>query len=154
MDFEPKTKAQIQEEMLFPAGVYDFTVEEAEDTKSKAKGNDMIKAKLRVFGPDDREQILTDYLMAKPAMCLMKLVDFCESVGLASRYNAGSIDASTIEGRSGKVELKINLNEGTSFAPKNEVAQYVPGTPASRVAAPAAKGKPHVADKEDEDVPF
>lgn len=154
MKFNPQSKEDIQKELLFPAGLYDFTVEDAEDTKSK-KGNDMIAIKLRVFGPDDREQIISDWLLHQPAMCKIKFVDFCASVGLADRYNSGEINAHMVDGKSGKVELRVNLNEGTDFAPKNEVGQYVSKAGAKHAdAAPARKAKPAIAKEEDDSIPF
>jgi hypothetical protein len=150
MRFEPKTEDQLKAETLLPDGDYDFEVMDAQDTTSK-KGNDMIAVKLRVF-TNNGERHIYDYLM--PSMGF-KLRHFCESTGLLSKYDAGTLEAAHCIRREGIASIEQEAGNN-GYGPKNKVVDYVvkqkdikrPTEPAVRQAPPPP------ADVADVDVPF
>lgn len=120
MNFSAKTEKQLQSELLIPAGVYPFTVTTAENKKSKA-GNDMIELELRVFMPDGRERGLRDWLMEKMAF---KLFHFCAYTGLATKYEAGTLEAGDCVGRSGFAKIIVQADKQGQYPDRNSVADY------------------------------
>ena len=157
MRFEPKSEDQLKAETMLPDGDYDFQVMEAQDAVSK-QGNDMIKVKLRVF-TSNGERHLYDYLM--PSMGF-KLRHFCESTGLLSRYDAGTLEAGHCLRREGIASIEQEAGKN-GYPPKNRVADYVvkqkdikraPAMPAP-VAAPVAPATPASSNlPAEDDVPF
>lgn len=153
MQFTPKTKSELVAKNLLPKGWYDFEVMAATDKVSKA-GNEMIEAKLRVFDPSGGEKHIFDYLMeAVPE----KLFDFCEAVGLAEKYHAGTLTAADCVHRAAKVKIAID-DKNEDFPPKNVARGYAaPSELIPSSAAPpsptAAKAAPPAAP-DDDDIPF
>lgn len=150
MNFQPKTEADLANELVLPAGTYDFEVVDAEEKTSKA-GNEMIVVTLRVFDDDGGARFVTDYLMEKMAF---KLRHFCATTGLMDAYNRGALSASMCEQRGGKVVIQVEPEkkspDGTkTFPAKNSVKDYS-GEGARRRLPPAAPA----ADLEDDDIPF
>ena len=141
MQFQPKTDEQLADEAMLPEGVYDFTIDKATDTTSKKTGDPMIAVEMTLFS-DKGDRRIKDWLMEKMAW---KLKHFAFSVGLGKEYEAGTLDATALVGRSGKVTLKKGKPQG-DFAPRNEVRDYVVPSeaeasttkPANRVPAPTA----------------
>ncbi len=119
MQFKPKTEKELTEEMLLEPGEYDFEVVNAWDKRSKA-GNQMIELKLCVFVGEGRRMV-SDYLLESMGF---KLRHFFECIGRMQDYLNGNIDASTLQGASGKVELKVEPANG-AFSAKMAVADYV-----------------------------
>lgn len=146
MKTNPKSEAALREEMLLPAGDYDFEVLDAVDKLSQ-KGNEMIAVKLAVFRPNGSRQYVNDWLMEKMAF---KLRHFCYSVGLGEKYEAGDLDAESCKGRTGRVTLKIEEQEG--FGSRNAVKDYAP-VQVDAKPAPAATPKLPVG-VDDGSVPF
>lgn len=142
MKFEPKTKAELAVKNLLPKGWYDFEVMDAQDKVSRA-GNEMIAVKLRVFDPNGGEKHVYDYLMeAVPE----KLFDFCESVGLIDKYQAGTLTAEDCVNRAAKVKIAID-DKNENYDPKNVAKAYA--------AVDAIKPAPAAAPEPDEDeIPF
>lgn len=119
MQFTPKTEAEIQEEGLLPAGTYDFQVTEAEDTISK-KGSEMIALKLKVFDSNGGHRIIRDWLLEAMAF---KLRHFCEATGLLKQYESGNLDALSMDGATGKVEIIVK--DDPTYGKQNSVKDYV-----------------------------
>ena len=128
MNFESKSRDELAKANLLPAGTYDFEVMSAAETTSKA-GNPMIKLKLRVF-VDSGEIHLYDYLVSTMEF---KLANFCDAVGKSDDYDAGKIDADTLEGLTGKCKIAIEDAQKdpdtgeVKWPAKNVVKTYVPG---------------------------
>ncbi len=138
MNFTPKTVEEIETEKrefatqsLLPKGWYDFEVMEAEDTKSKKSGKDMIKLKLRVFNPNGGEKHVYDYLIETAPT---HLFDFCESVGLENDYHAGTLTAQDCIGKSAKVKIAID-DKDENYEPKNVAKNY--GSAQAQTEGPA-----------------
>lgn len=145
MTFEPKTEQQVQESALAPEGEYDFDILNAEDTISKT-GNPMIKVNIGLYINGTVKNRVFDYLL--PAM-EAKLRHFCDTVGLLSQYEAGTLEAADCIGRSGKVKIVIDPAKGT-YSAKNAVKDYV-----CRAAKPLANQNPQSPDPVDEgEIPF
>lgn len=117
MRFTPKTNEELQREALLEPGYYDFEVVSAEDAVSKS-GSEMIALKLRIFS-DRGERSVRDWLL--PNMSY-KLRHFAETTGLLPAYEAGTFNAEDCKGRTGRVLLKIETQEG--YQPKNSVRDY------------------------------
>jgi len=165
MRFSPLSEDELARASLLEPGVYPFEVISASEELSKA-GNEMIRVKLNVFGPDGQNVHVFDYLMEK---LQYKLRHFCEATGLLQKYEAGTLSEVDCEGKTGFVKIKIDPANG-SYSAKNSVQDYVkPGdAPAAPDAAPAAPEVPrkltpeefnakHGVDagaKFDDDIPF
>lgn len=121
MQFKPKTEKEIEEEMVFPAGEYDFDVLMAEDTTS-SKGNDMVKVKLRIY-VGSQVHYINDYLL--PAMSA-KLRHFCDTTGLLSKYETGRLEAADCSGRAGRVKIAVESAKAP-YPAKNVVKDYIKG---------------------------
>lgn len=124
MRFTPKTEAQIQAEAndrnLWPRGVYDFEVSAASDEVS-AKGNDMIKLRLKVFDHAGNTQTIWDYLLEQ---MMGKFAHACEAMNLTTQFDSGEVEAADFEGKSGQVVLYVQKGQN-GYADKNSVADYV-----------------------------
>lgn len=118
MRFQPMTKDEIETGYLLPDGLYDFEVTEATDQQSK-QGNDMLKLRLKVYKDNGGFVTVYDYLLEKMKY---KLVHFCREAGLENRYESGELTAAECVGRTGKVYLVIERQEG--YSPKNTVKDY------------------------------
>lgn len=146
MTFSPKSEKEVAEGALAPAGEYDFDILEAEDTISKKSGNPMIKVNIGLYIDGAVKNRVFDYLL--PAM-EAKLRHFCDTVGLLSQYEAGTLEAADCIGRSGRV--KIVIEPATEQYPaKNVVKDYI-----CRAAKPLSQqafspGNP----VDDGDIPF
>lgn len=139
MKFTPKTEAEIQAEGLIPNNTEcDFEVIEAEEKQSKA-GNDMIALKLRVWRPDGGTVTMRDWLVSNfPA----KILGFAKSAGMEAEYAAGELSAETVEGKTGR--LKVKIEDSADYGPQNKVGFYVTPQAArghSRDAAAASHGR-------------
>lgn len=151
MQFQPKTEVEIALENCWPAAEYDFEVISAIDTVSKKSGKPMIKVELRVFSGGSERKV-TDYLMESMAF---KLIHFARSTGMSKEYEAGGLDPMAMQGRSGRVKLKIKEQSG--YMPKNEVQDYIASDKKIDAGdvAPAQKLNPQQLAKADTtDVPF
>ena len=134
MKFTPKTEAEIQEANLLPAGTYDFRITKAEDAVSKS-GNEMIVVTLAVYRPEGGFTLVTDYLLESMAY---KLRHCCKECGIINLYEAGTLMASDLEGREGRLQLKQDPAKG-DFLAKNVVKDYGPGKDAKQGASPVAR---------------
>ena len=119
MDFTPKSEDEIKRASLLEAGEYDFEILLANHATSKS-GNEMIKIKLGIYSGDRITNHVFDYLL--PAM-EAKLRHFCDSVGLLSKYEQGTLCAEDCQGRSGRCKLVIKEQEG--YPPKNDIRDYL-----------------------------
>lgn len=119
MKFTPKTEEEISAFDVWPAGDYDFTVIEAQDTVSKS-GNEMIKLKLQVMKPSGETAVVFDYLLE--AMDF-KIRHFCSTAGMMAEYDSGTFNAGSCNQRSGKVTLKVEP-EANGWPAKNSVKDY------------------------------
>ena len=149
MNFQPKTESEVSAVNLIADGEYDFEVLEAADTVSK-QGNDMINLKLGVFVKVGTMRFVWDYIMPSIEY---KLRHFCDSVGLLSKYENGSLTADDCIGRSGRCKVVIEKDKGGFYPDKNKVKDYClrrakPLNQATQ-AGDVAAGLPP-----DEDLPF
>lgn len=154
MRFKPKTAEEIATENLLPLGVYDFEVLEAEEATS-AKGNDMIKLKLKVYEDDGGHRIVFDYLLEALAAKLRSAAEVC---GLHPQYEAGELRATDFEGKVGKVKVGIQKDKAGQYPDRNAVLDYVFNK--DPIAAEAKRGGGIGASKRaasaplDDDIPF
>jgi hypothetical protein len=153
---KPLTEQQIKLGDLIEPGIYPFEIVEAEDTVSRA-GNDMLKVKLKVFTPDGRERLVSDYLMEALEY---KLAHFFESIGLYSKYAEGAVSAEDCWGRSGEVKIYTQIDKTGQYDPKSSVADYILTAKQQaekqerKTAQAKAPAKPGVEDGFDTDLPF
>ena len=144
MSFAPKSENEIQESALAPETEYDFDVLDAEDAISKI-GNPMIKVTVGLYIGSTVKNRVFDYLL--PAM-EAKLRHFCDTTGLLSKYEAGTLEAADCVGRSGRVKIAIEPAKG-SYAAKNVVKDYI-----CRTAKPLAVQSQDNTPVDDSDIPF
>lgn len=138
MKFIPKTADEIAIEKArfgpWPKGAYDFEVASADDATSK-KGSEMIVLELMVYDRQGARRTLKDWLVETMPI---KLKNACEAVGLEGAYDNGNVSSFDFVGRTGKLMLGIERQDG--YEDRNKVTGYVPAAPvpASAPRAPAA----------------
>jgi len=146
MEFKPKTEQEVAEGALAPAAEYDFDILDAEDTISKKSGNPMIKVNIGLYIDGVVKNRVFDYLL--PSM-EAKLRHFCDTTGLLSRYEAGTLEAADCIGRSGRVKIAIESSTD-KYPAKNVVKDYV-----CRAAKPlSSPGSSNASPVDDGDIPF
>ena len=158
MQFNSKSRDELARESLTPPGEYDFEIMRAEETTSKA-GNAMIKLKLRVF-VENGEIHVYDYLVAGGME--YKLANFCDAIGRSEDYDAGNINADSLEGCGGKLKLVIEEAQKdpdtgeVKWPAKNAVKTYIAGKKGQeKMAERRVKTAPKAAVKtDDEEIPF
>lgn len=121
MKFNPMSAEEIATAGLLTPGIYPFEFMDAMDTFSTA-GNEMIKVKLRVFGPGGEAHVY-DYLMGE-GKSAYKLRHCCEVVGLLSDYEKGNLVAQQLLDRTGYVKLGVEDGKN-GYLPQNKVKDYV-----------------------------
>jgi hypothetical protein len=141
--FNPLSDDQInaiQNRTLLADGIYPFVVKNVEQQVSKSSIA-MLKVKLVVVAAENDMRVIFDYLLATEQM-MFKLKHFCESIGIADKYEKGSFEPSDCIERSGKVKIGVQKgaakDDGSGFYPdKNSVKDYVKsegtGTPKEKV---------------------
>jgi hypothetical protein len=117
----PLSREQLKQGDLIEKGTYDFRVEDASEEVSK-KGQDMIKLKLRIYMPDGRERLLTDYLTEALEF---KFGNFCLATGLYEKYEAREITNWDCIGKSGQCKIGIKIDKEGVYADQNNVVDYV-----------------------------
>lgn len=156
MKFAPKTEEEIRAEAekrgAWPPGIYDAEITSAVEKLSKA-GNDMIELTLQVYHPEDgATRQVFDWLLEAMAY---KLRHCCEAAGLSDAYNAGSLEAYQLEGKSVKVKLGIDTKAEIK---RNRIMDYVVNNDAPHVqpvrAAAGARPASKPADPFGDDIPF
>lgn len=153
MKFTPKSEDEIRAEAekrgAWPPGVYDAEITSAIEKLSKA-GNDMIELTLQVYHPEDgATRQVFDWVLEAVAY---KLRHCCEAAGLSAAYEAGSLEAWQLEGKSVKVKLGIDAKAEIK---RNKIMDYVVSSDAPHVQptrAAAAAAKP--SDPFGESIPF
>lgn len=152
MHFAPKSEEEVAAANLFPAGTYDFEIQNAEDAVSKA-GNEMIKLTLRVFAPDGSATTVFDYLLESAAYKLRHVSSAC---GLISQYDKGSLSADDFVGKQGRVKIRIQKDASGQYPDKNSVSDYVIASrsPSSALASNGSRHSDEVPPPIDDDIPF
>jgi hypothetical protein len=123
MKFEPKTKDQIAEAKMWPAGEYPFEIHGAVPAISK-KDNPMITLTLKVFNTDGQFLTVYDYLQTGSAFAEEKLYNAAEVCGLLAQYNAGELLPESFIGRQGHVWLAQGKAQN-GYPAKNQVGNYI-----------------------------
>lgn len=142
----------------WPAGDYDFIVNEAEEQTSNS-GNDMIKLTLHVMSRDNKRRTVFDYLVNTDGG-QWKIRHFAASVGMLRQYETGNLDCMDMLTRPGKCKLGIKRatadypanNRIEDYLPQNGGASAMPAT-TRPVTAPRAQVKAPAGDLDDE-IPF
>jgi hypothetical protein len=153
----PRTEHEIQAESAsrgpWPRGVYDAEIKSATEGQSKA-GNDMITLLLNVYGPDGTMRQMQDWLVDAMAH---KVRHCAEAAGQLTAYDAGELQAYSLEGQAVKVKVGIDTK---GERPRNKIDDYVPGiasiVPPARkpVARPMASASSGGARDLDDEIPF
>ncbi len=162
MDYIPETPEQIEEAKAnnafqpWPAGEYQFSVLSA--TEGAGAKGPYIKLNLTVYNNQGHSRGVFDYL---PSSYPPKIRQFCECVGLV--YGTGKLLPHEMEGKSGRVTLKIETQPG--YEPQNKVGYYrsrpktleeVGQVAVKQSAHSKAKANAYVADTTDlnDEIPF
>lgn len=154
----PKSEKEIAEENLWPVGIYDFEVQDAEDTISKTSGAEMIKLKVKIFNEAGESQILFDYLLDAMAG---KLRHAAAAFGALAGYESGSFDAFDCVGKVGKCKVSVQKDKSGQFPDKNGIADYI--VPAADASATRPPARPATAARQkapagggdlDDEIPF
>lgn len=137
----------------FKAGDYDFIIAAAEETMSKA-GNDMLKLTLHVFSRENEKRVVFDYILSSEAGA-WKARHMMEAIGMVRQYDQGDIDPVAIQGRPGRLKLRVKPADG-QYSAQNAVVDYLLTALASPVnTAPSARSKAKApAGDLDDEIPF
>lgn len=103
----------------WPADDYDGEIASIEEQTSKA-GNDMLKLGVKVYHPDGRDKIVTDYIVNPTG--LFKLKQIAMALGQGAVFNAGKFDPYSMKDKRICVSLKVTESE--QYGEKNEVKKY------------------------------
>jgi hypothetical protein len=121
-----RSRKEIEEGNLLPAGIYDYFVEKAEE-KVSSKGNFMICLTLKVHDSMGRQRPVFDNLMESFEE---KLFSFAESNGFQDSYGQGELSTQMCESASGTVEIIIKPSRidsnNNEWRARNEVKKYLP----------------------------
>ena len=118
--YDPK-EAKKRDFPIWPTGDYPATVENAEESKSKA-GNDMIKFTLKAYDdPNERTQLLFDYVVKGKSE--WKLKELAESAGLLLQFESGKFDPHDYMGTS--VYVHIVTEDSEQYGKRNKIKYYV-----------------------------
>lgn len=120
MKFNPSTEDEIEARRVWPKGVYEFEVIDAEEKLSASKGNPMIELKLEITASDGSRRTIRDYLLAQRAEKLLHAATAC---GVRDKYYAGVLSDEDFLGKRGKLELGIQRSK--EYPPKNVVRDYL-----------------------------
>lgn len=123
MEFQPKTRKEIESDLVLQPGIYDFECVKAEETVSKS-GNQMLAIEIRVFKPDGSTTNMRDWLLPIDGMPMEKLLNFCDSVGLSGAFESGKLSAHDLIKRTGVV--KTFVKEDPEYGMQARVANYIP----------------------------
>ena len=144
MKFDVKPRDQIEEEAEarranykpWPNGKYEFEIVSAVEGVSKA-GNPMIALDMTVFDGVGATKGVKDWIVNTQHDKLLSLFD---AVGLGQKYESGSVETHELEGCSGKLALKVVVDEyngekrqknAVSYYVKREVTGYENSSPAT-----------------------
>ena len=111
MKHQALSEEEIAKSGLLPAGVYDFTIVEANEYTND-KGTEVIKLKLNVFEPDGSARVMLDWVTASYAKKFKHLHDAC---GLLDLYAKGDTKPEDLINKSGKLSLGV----GEPYTDKN-----------------------------------
>lgn len=124
MKFQPSSEEAIAANKVWPKGVYDFHIVDAEEKLSESKGNPMIELKIEIARRDGATRVIRDYLVAQRAEKLLHAAAAC---GVSGKYLAGSLSDDDFVGKRGS--LKLGIEKSKNYPAKNVVLDYVqPGS--------------------------
>ena len=149
MRVTPKSEDEVR--MCLPAGVYQATVQKAEEKTSKS-GNEMIEIELAIYSGDNKV-LLRDWLLDNTAG---KLRHFCIAAGLMRQYEGGHLTASDCIDCSVWVRTKVKSDPTGQYYDQAAVSDYVIKTAddgPSRTSA-AAPTKEEIEEAEKDGIPF
>lgn len=144
MNFTPYSEKDLPRTLL-EKGSYHVEVLEAVDAIS-SKNNEMIKLTVAVWVGDKLRCRLFDYLLES---ITAKLRHACDTFGLLSRYEAGTIQAGDFVGRSGTAKIGIQKDVTGQYPDKNVIQDYV-CRPDKALTGASVDASPH----SDDDLPF
>lgn len=150
MKHDKLTDAQIAEFGLMTEGVKDFTVLKATE-KQSAAGNDMFELQLTVYDEKGNPRPVRDWVMPSFPK---KFKHIHDALGILDIYEKGETKPSDLEGRSGKLNLKIGepkINNQGLKVRYNEVEDYVKKDPSAASTTPPKKAVEAISSDE---IPF
>jgi hypothetical protein len=145
----------------WPAGDYDFEVENAEDETSKASGRDQMKLTLLVFNAKGEQRKVFDYLGADEKS-QWKVRHFCGAIGLIPQYESGELEPYDCIAKQGRLALIVRPARG-EYGASNSVRDYIQPdenatakrpAPARPAATQAARKPVPASSIESDEIPF
>jgi len=119
----------------WPAGAYDFEVENAEDEMSKASGREQMKLTINIFNDRGEQRKIFDYLGADEKSA-WKVRHFCGAVGLIPEYESGELQAYDCMGKQGRLTINVRPARG-EYGPSNSVRDYIQRDESATASRPA-----------------
>ncbi len=143
---------------VLPDGEYDCEIGVAVEKQSKSSGMWMFEIDIRILLDNDKTRTVRDWVMTE-GKAAWRLRQFCGAFDLMAEYEAGNINASDMERRSGRVSLKTEPGDD-QYGPKNRIKAYL-----AVASAPTPRPRPQPgrqpamaastgADLGDDDIPF
>lgn len=148
MQFQPKTEKEIEEENLWPIGIYDYEIFKGLDKQSKS-GNDMIELGIYIYNDEGNRKIVNDYLLEAISY---KLRHAAYASGLGDKYEVGSLTGFDFEGTKGQLKLGIQKDKNGQYPDKNVVSDYL--TKKDEKPKKVAKASNEMPADLDDEVPF
>jgi hypothetical protein len=152
VNFQPKTKDELDSMGLLKAGTYPFSIINAKDKTSK-NGNDMIELTIEAYDSEGKSSHIFDYLLeAMP----QKLFAFCSATGMEHHYHRGSLTSNDCIGKTAYVEIEIQKGkenpQGGTYPDKNNVKKYT--TKPVNSSTPEVYQTSSSNNEFDDDIPF
>src|SRR5437868_2287111 len=120
MKFRQSTEDEIAANKLWPKGVYEFHIVDAEEKLSASKGNPMIELRIEITRRDATKRYIRDYLVAQRPEKLLHAAMVC---GVLKKYQDGLLSEDDFVGKRGS--LKLGIQKSRDYPTKNVVLDYV-----------------------------
>ena len=120
MKFRPSTEDEITTNRLWPKGVYDFYIVDAEEKLSQRRGNPMIEVRIEIADRQGQKRTIRDYLLPQRPEKLLHAAMAC---GVEEKYYDGVLSEDDFVGKRGR--LKLGIQRSTKEYPsRNVVLDY------------------------------
>jgi hypothetical protein len=122
MRFRSLTEIEIRRDSIWPSGIFEFEIREAEE-KTSHGGNAMIELHIEIQRRDGAKHLIRDWLLDKRPE---KLFHACRVCGLLDKYESGVLSEDDFVGCRGKLKLGIQ-RASAGYPRRNVVIDYVSG---------------------------
>lgn len=139
MNYKPSTANEVREKMLIPAGEYDYEIIEAKEMMSKGnpekgtKPRPMLLVKHLVYYGESTRYSDRYFMLDDDSFGALR--NLCEATGLLKKYEDNTLQPDDLEGKCGRLKLKIAHNKFKD-EDENKITKYIVPKAESTTAQP------------------